>query len=65
MSQEAQSWRDLSQMLQGLMQETEGRACTENSPCDAPAHPGAGVGQERPPPESGSARLRPAAGIAG
>jgi hypothetical protein len=62
MAEEVQSWRDVSQMLQGLMREAEGRVFTGDAPGEAPAHQEEGVGQERPPPELGSLLLRRLAG---
>ena len=59
MSQNARSWREVSQMLQGLMQEAEDSTFAPIPPLDAPLHRGATVLQERPPPESGSALLPP------
>jgi hypothetical protein len=51
MPDEAQTWRELNQMLQGLMQEAQGQGFTGALPADVPPHPEAGVLRERPPPE--------------
>jgi len=59
MPEDAQSWRDVNQMLQGLMQEAEGPALTGAPPPDATPHSEASVLRERPPPEWGSALFRP------
>jgi hypothetical protein len=60
MSKEAQSWREVGRMVQGLMQEAEGRAGTGSVPLEARPHREADTRQERPPPELGHAwRLQP------
>jgi hypothetical protein len=62
MPEDMQSWGDVSQMLQGLLREAEGRAMTGDAAGEALAHQEEGVRPERPPPELAPALSRRRAG---